>query len=46
MTAAELATLLAGIDVDSGRRRPRYARPIAPARDFEKIGTTHEYAKS
>ena len=28
MTTAELAALLAGIDLDTARRRPRYARPV------------------
>lgn len=30
MSAADLAALLAGIDLNSARRRPRYARPTTP----------------
>jgi transposase len=43
MTAAELAALLAGIDLDSARRRPRYARPVAPPQDPENIAPTGEH---
>ena len=46
MTAAELAALLAGIDLDAARRRPRYARPTTPPQNFEKIAPTHEHASS
>ena len=28
MTTADLAALLAGIDLDKARRRPRYSRPV------------------
>src|SRR5436305_1876447 len=28
MTTADLAALLAGIDLDAARRRPRYTRPV------------------
>jgi transposase len=28
MTTADLAALLAGIDLDTARRRPRYTRPV------------------
>jgi transposase len=43
MAAAELAALLAGIDLDSARRRPRYARPTAPPQDPENITPTSEH---
>jgi transposase len=35
MTTAELAALLAGIDLDKARRRVRYSRPAAPVRNSE-----------
>jgi transposase len=35
MTTAELAALLAGIDLDTARRRVRYARPATPVRNSE-----------
>ena len=40
MTAAEFAALLAGIDLDSARRRPRYARPATPPQNPRKIAPT------
>jgi transposase len=43
MTAAELAALLAGIDLDSARRRPRYARPAAPRQNPENVTPTEEH---
>ncbi len=46
MTATELAVLLAGIDLDAARRRPRYARPTTPLQNSEKIAPTHEHAYS
>ena len=45
-TAAALAALRAGIDLDAARRRPRYARPTTPLQNFEKIAPTHEHAFS
>jgi transposase len=35
MTTAELAALLAGIDLDKARRRVRYSRPATPVRNLE-----------
>jgi transposase len=35
MTTAELAALLAGIDLDKARRRVRYSRPATPVRNSE-----------
>ena len=46
MTAADLAALLAGIDLDSVRHRPRYARPAAPLQNLEQIAPTKEHASS
>jgi transposase len=46
MTAADLAALLAGIDLDSARRRPRYARPAAPPQNSENVAPTHEHTSS
>ncbi len=43
MTAADLAALLAGIDLDSARRRPRYARPATIPRNPENIAPTEEH---
>lgn len=44
MAAADLAALLAGIDLDSARRRPRYARPARPSQNPENIAPTKEHA--
>jgi transposase len=46
MTAADLAALLAGIDLDSVHRRPRYTRPATPLQNLEKIAPTKEHASS
>ena len=35
MTTADLAALLAGIDLDTARRRVRYSRPSAPLQNSE-----------
>ena len=40
MTAADLAALLAGIDLSTARRRPRYARPDTPLQNFDDIVPT------
>ena len=45
MTAAELAALLAGIDLDSARRRPRYARPEASPQNLESIESQKSNAR-
>jgi transposase len=44
MTAADLAALLAGIDLEAARRRPRYARPVAPLQNPENIAPAEEHA--
>jgi transposase len=46
MTATDLAALLAGIDLDAARRRPRYARPDTPFQNPERIAPTKEHASS
>jgi transposase len=42
MTTAELAALLAGIDLNTARRRGRYSRPTTPIQNSEKIAQTIE----
>jgi transposase len=44
MTTAELAALLAGIDLDTARRRPRYTRPVTPLQNSEKFASTNDRA--
>jgi transposase len=43
MTTAELAALLAGIDLDTARRRPRYSRPETQSQNSEKTAPTIEH---
>jgi transposase len=43
MTTAELAALLAGIDLDKARRRARYSRPDTPPQNSEKNAPTIEH---
>lgn len=43
MTAADLAALLAGIDLSAARRRPRYARPDTPLQNLEVIAPIQEH---
>jgi transposase len=40
MTAADLAALLAGIDLSTARRRVRYARPVTSDQESEGIAPT------
>jgi transposase len=44
MTTAELAALLAGIDLDTARRRVRYRRPDTPLQNSEEIAPTIQQA--
>jgi transposase len=44
MTTAELAALLAGIDLNTARRRPRYCRPAPPRQNSEKNAPTLHHA--
>jgi transposase len=46
MTTAELAALLAGIDLNTARRRRRYTRPLTPLQNSEKIAPTNEHAST
>lgn len=41
MTTAELAALLAGIDLNTARRRHRYARPATPLQNSENLAPTN-----
>jgi transposase len=43
MTSAELAALLAGIDLNTARRRDRYSRPSTAPQDFENIAPTLDH---
>jgi transposase len=43
MTTAELAALLAGIDLDTARRRTRYARPLTPLQNPENSAPTQNH---
>jgi transposase len=43
MTTAELAALLAGIDLNTARRRARYSRPGTPLQNSEKNAPTIEH---
>ena len=44
MTTAELAALLAGIDLNTARRRVRYSRPSASLQNSERIAPTVDHA--
>jgi transposase len=46
MTTAELAALLAGIDLGSARRLPRYARPAADPHDRGDSAPTFAHAST
>ena len=46
MTAADLAALLAGIDLSTARRRPRYARPGTPLQNLADIVPTQEHTST
>ena len=41
MTTAELAALLAGIDLNTARRRHRYTRPATPLQNSENFAPTN-----
>ena len=40
MTTADLAALLAGIDLNTARRRDRYSRPVTPSQNSGNIAPT------
>ena len=46
MTTAELAALLAGIDLNTARRRVRYSRPETPVQNSENNAPTLEHAST
>jgi len=46
MTTAELAALLAGIDLNTARRRVRYSRPGTPPQHSENIAPTLQHAST
>ena len=46
MTTAELAALLAGIDLNTARRRHRYTRPTTPLKNSEDFAPTNEYVST
>jgi transposase len=46
MTTAELAALLAGIDLNTARRRVRYAQPGTPLQNSEKNAPTTQHAST
>jgi transposase len=46
MTTAELAALLAGIDLNTARRRHRYARPATPLQNSETFAPTNDHAST
>jgi transposase len=46
MTTAELAALLAGIDLNTARRRIRYSRPETPVHNSENIAPTLEHVST
>ena len=46
MTTAELAALLAGIDLNAARRRVRYRRPDTPLQNSEKNAPTIQHAST
>jgi transposase len=46
MTTAELAALLAGIDLNTARRRVRYTRPDTPLQNPERIAPTIQHAST
>ena len=46
MTTADLAALLAGIDLNTARRRLRYSRPGTPLQNPETIAPTIQHAST
>jgi transposase len=46
MTTAELAALLAGIDLNTARRRHRYSRPVTPLQNSEKFAPKNEHTST
>jgi transposase len=46
MTTAELAALLAGIDLNTARRRVRYTQPVTPLQNSENLAPTKDHAST
>jgi len=46
MTTTDLAALLAGIDLDTARRRRRYTRPVTPLRNSENFAPTNAHTST
>jgi transposase len=46
MTTAELAALLAGIDLNTARRRARYSRPGDPLQNSDQNAPTRQHVSS
>ena len=46
MTTAELAALLAGIDLNTARRRARYSHPGTPRQNTDDIAPTLQHAST
>jgi transposase len=46
MATADLAALLAGIDLNTARRRVRYSRPGTPLQNSENIAPTLQHAST
>jgi hypothetical protein len=46
MTTAELAALLAGIDLNTARRRIRYSRPDTQFQNSEETAPTIEHSST
>jgi transposase len=46
MTTAELAALLAGIDLNTARRRVRYTQPATPLQNSENLAPTKDHAST
>jgi transposase len=44
MTTADLAALLAGIDLNTARRRHRYTRPVTALQNSEKFAPTNDHS--
>ena len=46
MTTAELAALLAGIDLNTARRRVRYTQPVTPLQNSENLAPTKDHTST
>ena len=46
MTTADLAALLAGIDLNTARRRHRSTRPVTPLQNSESFAPTNDHTST